>query len=91
MTFMAKGKATLVFSFDSAADAASFQNAISPETQDIPDTKMEISMRGKEVGLQIATQDTPTLRAGVKSYMQWAYCALGMQRIAGGSGIARKE
>jgi tRNA threonylcarbamoyladenosine modification (KEOPS) complex Pcc1 subunit len=79
---MAERKASLYFLFGSAAKAAAFQKALAPETEDIPDTKTEISRNGANVKICIETPDTPALRAGVKSYVQWASCAIGMQKIA---------
>ena len=83
MTFMAQRKASLDFSFGAAGKAAAFQESLAPETTDIPDTKTTISRHGASVEIRIETPDTPALRAGVKSYLQWAYCAIGMQNIAG--------
>ncbi|MDD5502171.1 MAG: KEOPS complex subunit Pcc1 [Candidatus Thermoplasmatota archaeon] len=88
---MAERKASLNFSFGSTAKAVAFQKALAPETEDIPDTKTIISRQGAEVKIEIETPDTPALRAGVKSYIQWASCVIGMQKIAANPEKTLKE
>ena len=77
-------KTILEFSFDGAKEALYFAKAMAPEAHDIPETETSVSRRGAKARIGIETPDTPSMRAAVKSYLQWASCAVEMQKIASG-------
>ena len=79
---LAMRKALLEFSFGGADEAQSFAKATAPEAHDIPETETSVSRRGAKVQIGIRTPDTPSMRAAAKSYLQWASCAVEMQKIA---------
>lgn len=76
-------KAAVEFSFSSASEAEAFARAVAPEAHGVPETETSVSRRGWKMRIEIKTLDTPSMRAAVKSYLQWASCALEMQRLAG--------
>lgn len=77
-------KGVLKFCFHNIPEAKDFKEAICPERYDIPGVNAKVFRKGKDVIIEIDAEDTSSLRAGLKSYLQWCSCIIEMQKIAKG-------
>lgn len=74
-------KASFDISFESVDDAKIIAEAISPEIRHkIPKTKVNISISGKKLFLEIEAKDISSLRAAINSYLRWIITALDVKK-----------
>lgn len=67
---------SLFFSFTSEALAGAVSGALSPESEsEVPKTRSEVALEGREVRVRIVAEDLASLRAALNSYLRWADAA----------------
>ncbi|HDO19784.1 MAG TPA: hypothetical protein ENG74_03565 [Thermoplasmatales archaeon] len=75
-------KATLVFLFDNVREAEIIAKSIEPEVKKkIPKTSLGMSLNGKELILEIISDDTSSLRAACNSFLRWIEAAYRVKEI----------
>ena len=75
-------KASISFSFDSAADAKLIVATLFPEIQHaIPKTNITVSCIKNNVVLQVESQHVSALRAACNSYLRWIQTALNVRQL----------
>lgn len=71
--------------FSDEKSAASVVGAILPELRAVPSkrTRVKISRRGREIDLEVTSDDTTSMRAAVNSYLRWFILAKGLTEMMG--------
>jgi tRNA threonylcarbamoyladenosine modification (KEOPS) complex Pcc1 subunit len=73
--------AKFIFNFDSKKEANIIFETLRPEVKHrIPKTNIEITLSGKEISLEISTNDISSLRAACNSYLRWINTALNVKK-----------
>ena len=73
--------AKFIFNFDSQKEAKIISETIHPEIKHkIPKTKVELTLSGKKIILQIIAKDVSSLRAACNSYLRWINTALNVKK-----------
>jgi len=74
-------KASFEINFNSEDIANIIAEAITPEIKHrIPKTKVDISISGKKLFLDINAKDISSLRAAINSYLRWINIAIDVEK-----------
>jgi tRNA threonylcarbamoyladenosine modification (KEOPS) complex Pcc1 subunit len=74
-------KASFIFDFDSEEEARIVAESLTPEIKnEIPKTKVEVSLSKKRFTLEVEAKDVSSLRAACNSYLRWIKTALDVKK-----------
>lgn len=73
--------AEFVFDFDSEDEARIIAESLDPEIKnEIPKTKINVSLSGKSFSIKIQAKDVSSLRAACNSYLRWINTAINVKK-----------
>ena len=74
--------ASFILNFDTSDEAKIIADSLDPEIKnEIPKTKIDVTLSGKTFYIKIEANDISTLRAACNSYLRWINTALNVKKI----------